>query len=296
MASTLLETAHCPSCESAGEPRLTQRDLYCGVEGEFGQRYCAACDLFFLSPRVTEAEIGRYYPESYAPWRRRRPAGMLENLAGSFSIPRKRRRMIEGFISGGRILDVGCGAGAFLAALDDKDWQKYGLEIKPADVVPWRGEFFSGRFDESAPPIKDLDAITMWHVFEHLYHPRQALNNAAGMLRPGAFLFLSMPNPYSPERYAFGKYWCGWDPPRHIATYSRRAVESMLAKSGFQLRAVLGDATGVDWCLNLDFLLRSCSIRTELHQSLALRALFSPLAFLANRLRCSGSILYVASK
>lgn len=70
----------------------------------------------------------------------------------------------------------------------------------------------------------------------------------------------------------------------------------MLTESGFQLRAVVSDGTGVDWCLNIDLLLSSFGFRSRLRQSLTLRALFSPLAFLSNRLRCSGSTLYVACR
>src|SRR5580704_3127298 len=96
-----LETAVCPLCDSPGEPRYVQRDLYCGLEGEFGQNFCAACDLYFLSPRVPETEIGRYYPESYGPYRAESTSGLLYRIAGALAMPQRRRRVVERFVTGG---------------------------------------------------------------------------------------------------------------------------------------------------------------------------------------------------
>jgi len=290
------ETAGCLLCRSGGVRLYTQRDLNCRLDGEFGQNYCPACDLFFLSPRVPEHDIHRYYPATYQPWRPVRYASLLYRIAGALSIPQIRRRRIARFLSGGRIFDAGCGSGAFLAALDDQAWQKFGMDVSLPDSGLCAGQFHTGHFDREPTRMEPVDAITMWHVFEHFYHPRQALSNAAALLRPGGYLFISIPNPHSIERRVFGKYWAGWDPPRHIATYSRRALETLLTEAGFRLQAIVPDATGVDWSFNLNLLMSARGHSLRLHESLVLRALLSPLALLSRLLRRSGSTLYVARR
>ena len=290
------ETATCPLCGSPGTPVFKQRDLSCGCEGEFEQSRCAACDLFFLSSRVPETEIHRYYPATYTPWRPVRYSSLIYRLAGALAIPQKRRRRIQRFIAGGRILDVGCGTGAFLAALDDAAWRKFGMDVTLPVDIPCAGEFHTGYFDREPVPMEAVHAITMWHVFEHLYHPLQALRNAAAILRPEGYLFISIPNPHSFDARLFGRFWCGWDVPRHIATYSRAALSSMLERAGFRLHAVVPESGGVDWCFDIGFLLKAFGHPSRLHESLVLRVLLSPLAWLSNRFGRSGSTLYVARR
>jgi hypothetical protein len=159
------------------------------------------------------------------------------------------------------------------------------------------GTFHEGRFDHQPPPLKGLDAVTLWHVFEHLYHPSQALANAASVLRPGGFLFLAIPDMRSLEPRLFGKCWIGWDPPRHIATYSLGAVETLLHKAGFRLvRTVPDVCTGEMFLLSIDFLLRSRGFQRQLHRSLILRALLSPLTYVAARVGLAPAKVYVAQR
>jgi SAM-dependent methyltransferase len=292
-----LENAVCPCCTSEGFALFTQQDLFCGLPGEFGQRYCAGCGVYFLSPRVPESEIGHYYPEVYAPFQKRSYSKLAGKVASVLGLDTRRQRIVKRFIRDGRILDVGCGNGEFLEGLRGGPWVRYAMDTK------WHGRyappdgFHEGQFDHEPPPFTELDAITLWHVFEHLYHPQRALDNAAILLRPGGFLFLAMPDIKCVERLLFRKYWIGWDPPRHTATYSASAIESMLRRAGLRMLAVVPDAcTGEFLSLNVEFFLRSRGIRKDIHRSLLLRALLSPLVFASIRLGLAPAKVYVAQK
>jgi SAM-dependent methyltransferase len=292
-----MENATCPLCQSEGEALLTQRDLFCGLEGEFGQRYCAACSVYFLSPRVPESEIGSYYPDIYVPYQKRSNPKFAAKVASAMGLDTRRQRILKRFVRRGRILDVGCGSGEFLENLAGGPWQRYATDTK------WHGRygmpdgFYEGHFDRQAPPYTDLDAITLWHVFEHLYHPRRALENAATLLRPGGFLFLAIPDLTCFERLLFRNFWIGWDPPRHIATYSAEAVENLLRHSGLRLVKVVADAcTGESLLLNIELWLRSRGAGKNIHRSLLLRALISPIVFASIRLGLAPAKVYVAQK
>src|SRR5258706_5410625 len=292
-----LEIATCPVCHSEGVASFTQHDLFCGLAGEFGQRYCAGCGVYFLSPRVPESQIGYYYPDVYDCYQKRSYPKLASKVASALGLDTRRQRIVERFVQHGRILDVGCGSGEFLESLAEGPWARYAMDIK------WHGRyglpdgFHEGQFDHEPPPFTGLDAITLWHVFEHLYHPQRALDNAATLLRPGGFLFLAIPDLKCIERLLFRKYWHGWDPPRHIATYSANSIEILLRRSGLRLSAVVPDAcTGLLLSLDLEQVLRSHGIKKDVHRSLLLRALLSPFVFSSIRLGLAPAKGYVAQR
>lgn len=292
-----MEIACCPICGSEGSHRFRQSDLLCGLDGVFGQRYCSACATYFLSPRVLESHIDRYYPESYSPFQEDRHPQLIRQLAWALRLSSRRRRRVERFLEGGRILDVGCGNGFFLRTLAGGRWERHAMDTKWHGGADCPGTFYEGRFDRDAPPLAALDAVTLWHVFEHMYHPKKALENAAAVLRPGGFLFLAIPDLQSLEPQLFGKYWVGWDPPRHIATYSALGIENLLHGAGFRLVGRFPDVcTGEMFLLSVDFLLRARGFQREFHRSLLLRILLSPLMYVLMRVGLAPAKVYVAQR
>jgi SAM-dependent methyltransferase len=271
--------------------------MLCGIDGVFGQRYCSECEMFFLSPRVQEGSIDCYYPDSYLNYQEDRHPRLVRKLAWTLGLAVRKRRIVERFFKGGRILDVGCGNGFFLRTLAGGLWERYALDTKWHGRGACPGTFFEGRFDHQPPPLTGLDAVTLWHVFEHLYHPRQALENAFAVLRPGGLLFLAIPDLKSLEPRIFGRYWIGWDPPRHIATYSRKGIETLLGAAGFRLLDAVPDVcTGELFLLSVDLLLRSLGFGGNLHHSLVFRVLLSPLTYSLTRMGLAPAKVYVAQR
>lgn len=295
LALSALEKTTCPVCRGHGVEVFRQQDYFCRIAGEFGQRRCPHCETYFLSPRPPEEAIGEYYPTSYAPYQKAK-RGFVDGLAELLGIPFVRRRIVQSFVPGGRILDVGCGNGAFLATMNH-GWERYAMDIQQTVEFGYPVSFFAGRIDHDAPPLAQLDAITLWHVFEHLYHPETALRHAAAMLKPDGVLFLAIPDLQCLERRLFGKYWVGWDPPRHVATYSRRGLEKLLNRAGFRLLDVVPDQCGGHlFGLNLEFVLRSLGIHLDLHESFLTRAALTPFAMLGNWVGLAPAKVYVARK
>lgn len=95
-----------------------------------------------------------------------------------------------------RIVDVGCGNGAFLAQLALNGYTN--LSGVEAIEYPMPKKFPVARADASSERIPgtnaSYDAATAWEVFEHLENPRHALREIHRILKPGGFLLVSMPN------------------------------------------------------------------------------------------------------
>jgi SAM-dependent methyltransferase len=293
----MTEIASCPVCGAGGTHAFEQRDLLCHVEGLFGQRYCADCGVYFLSPRVPESAIDRYYPRSYESYQEDTHPPLVRKLAWALGLAQRKRRIVEKFIRGGRLLDVGCGNGFFLRTMSGEQWDLHAMDIKRNEKFGFSGPFHEGCFDHEAPPFQDMDAVTLFHVFEHLYHPREALKNAAAVLKPGGLLFLALPDLKNIERQVFGKYWVGWDVPRHIAIYSRSALTILLRESGFELIAVVPDVcTGELMLKNADFVLSARGIESGFQHFLPLRVALAPLTWSLSRLGLAPAKVYVARR
>ena len=97
---------------------------------------------------------------------------------------------------GAMVLDVGCGNGAVLDAVNAAGMSATGIDISEAAVASCRrrgldatvGDFPTHPFTRDA-----FDAITFWDVVEHLPDPRRFITRAARLLRPGGWLLIKVP-------------------------------------------------------------------------------------------------------
>jgi SAM-dependent methyltransferase len=259
----------CPACGGPGERvHAGLRDRLLGAAGEWSLFACGGCGLTWLEPRPSPEALAALYagyhthaaPERPSWWRRavRRavPAAVLGYAEAGVprSIPGWERwlgrvlaalgplreagwRSAMGLPAGrrGRMLDVGCGAGAFPALMRELGWDASGAEPDPAAAEVARralgaGRVHTGTLEELGLPAASFDAITLSHVIEHLPDPVATLRECARLLRPGGCVALATPNTRSLARRRFGPDWRGWEPPRHLFLFDppslRRAAEA----------------------------------------------------------------------
>jgi SAM-dependent methyltransferase len=130
----------------------------------------------------------------------------------------------------GALLDVGAGRGRFVATARAAGWDARGIEPSPraaaAHVEPVAVE------DAAFAPAS-FDAITAWHVLEHLDDPGAALARLRGWLRPGGTLLVGVPNLASWQARLGGPRWYHLDLPRHRTHFTARGIETLLDRSGF---------------------------------------------------------------
>jgi len=234
-----LETVTCALC-GADRPRFLFEgwDRLHGVPGRFRVVQCPECGLCYLNPRPAPSAIGAYYPEAYEPHLASRQAAGRRLLRWDQGYEHhKRLRAIGTYAPPGRLLDVGCGTGAFLDYARGRGWEVQGVELMDAaaaycreqlglDVVT--GDLLSAGFGDQR-----FDVVTLWNVFEHLHDPRAALAEIRRILRPAGLLVLACPSLDSLDARIFGPAWVGYEVPRHLYAYSRDTLDRMLGESGF---------------------------------------------------------------
>jgi 2-polyprenyl-3-methyl-5-hydroxy-6-metoxy-1,4-benzoquinol methylase len=146
----------------------------------------------------------------------------------------------------GRILDVGCSNGAYLAALRSQGWEVEGIEMDgvAADyaINERRLKVTTGDAESvlARLPDQSYDVVTMWHLLEHLFDPAAALANARRILRPGGMLMLEVPNFAATLAGIFRKNWFALDVPRHLYHFTPDTLRALLMHAGMQPRRVRG--------------------------------------------------------
>jgi|GEM_PF-1081690 len=122
--------------------------------------------------------------------------------------------------NGGRLLDLGCGNGSYLLLMRELGWQVVGIEpdkLAYQQATEQNLEVQSLSLEEIDFPPHSFDAITMSHVFEHLYNPQETVRKLTQLLKPGGILVSISPNPQSFNTCKFQRYWRGLEPPRHLS-------------------------------------------------------------------------------
>jgi 2-polyprenyl-3-methyl-5-hydroxy-6-metoxy-1,4-benzoquinol methylase len=146
----------------------------------------------------------------------------------------------------GRILDIGCGEGHFLAEMRKHGWEPIGLDRDPRKAAFARDvltiEAHGRRFEDADFASEAFDAVTMWDSLEHLHHPRAALREIRRILKPEGYLLLRVPSLDSLDARLFGPYWAGLDPPRHLTVLSRKTLLRLLGEAGFTVERM--------WCMS----------------------------------------------
>jgi len=278
-AGDLESVPRCPAC--GGDHRrllheeLADRQWFC-AGGGWSLHRCLDCSAAFLDPRPDRRSIGRAYAAYYT--HAEAPPDPLSDAAGTraaarngylntrygydFSpasrlgpvlarlFPKKRSyadrsvRNLHRPSAGGRLLDVGCGQGTFLAAMRRAGWDIQGVEPDPSAAAVARANGIpvdNEPLEETSLTEQSFDALTMNHVIEHFHDPSEALRISHRLLKPGGILWIATPNLDSRGHALFGRDWIGLDPPRHLVLFTRSALARAVADSGFELEAFGSD-------------------------------------------------------
>lgn len=142
----------------------------------------------------------------------------------------------------GRLLEVGCATGEFLAAARAGGWDVAGIEPSPAfrdDATARHGLSLSARpFGPGQVEPGSLEGLALLHVFEHLPDPGTFLGATREALAPGGFVFLIVPNLESTTDRPYGEGAMHLAKRDHLFHYTPRTLERMLTAHGFTTLAV----------------------------------------------------------
>jgi 2-polyprenyl-3-methyl-5-hydroxy-6-metoxy-1,4-benzoquinol methylase len=203
---------------------------------------CTCCGLVYANPRwKAEHLFGRYTPdywELYSDKIRSTAIDPARNQA-VYAPPLNYLEMVR---RNGRVLDVGCASGEFLAAAGGRGWELYGVEPSPigaalAERVPG-AVIHTGTLDTAPWPDGYFDGVAFFEVIEHLQSPRAYIAMIGRLLHPGGMLVMSTPNIHSLAYYMLGRNWEVVGPNDHLYYFSPRTLVRLLRSCGFAIQHI----------------------------------------------------------
>lgn len=191
--------ARCPVCASS-DARLRYRIT------RFRVYDCSSCGVVYLWPQLDEQAVREMFARLYTVGE-----GSVPELRSYYAFTYEDRpdnplvELYESWLDGieavrppGRLLDIGCGTGLFLAVARRRGWEPCGIDDCAEATAHARSHFGldvkDGEFGAFAAQGRQFDAITMWDIIEHAREPVGLLRAAREVLAPGGVIGISTPN------------------------------------------------------------------------------------------------------
>ncbi|MEP7377778.1 MAG: class I SAM-dependent methyltransferase [Chitinophagaceae bacterium] len=232
----------CPVCNSAAIKNALQvKDYTVGAE-LFTIAECSSCSFRFTQDVPDAGSIGPYYKSEDYISHTNTATGLINRLyhfVRNRTIVQK-RRLIEksAGIKAGELLDIGSGTGTFLQEMKQHGWETTGLE-PDTDARTVAKKLYDIDLVDTAQlyqfPADHFDAITLWHVLEHVHDLPGYVQQIKTILHPKGKLFIAVPNYTALDAVVYKEYWAAYDVPRHLYHFSPRSMELLMEKHGLKV-------------------------------------------------------------
>ena len=229
----------CPVCRHSAATPLHRNTLVpvAGIDLSYQVARCQKCGFHFAD-RLPATDSYQSYYSTLSKYDLQGPCSALDRQRVAAAVHLCGLRQLD---SQARILDLGCGSGAFLAALRGAGW----VNLTGLDPAPKAAAAAQHLYDldcikqgtiANAPEIVDLgqvDLLCLLAVLEHLPELYRDFSHLCSHLRPGAQLLIEVPALElfdADQGEPFGELSL-----EHIQYFSRASLHNLLGSLGLRL-------------------------------------------------------------
>jgi SAM-dependent methyltransferase len=237
---TLETLSHiCPFCGNLLSRKF--RGVRNNDSSKYSVFFCERCAIGVTLPAPSTADLNLLYGfESYRTASGVRFSRLIERFIFLFRLGRRRR--IEHFIRKGRILDIGCGRGLFLALMRTGGWEAAGTEFNE-ETASYASRAYgldvrSGAPSEWGFTDASFDVITIHHALEHVPDPGEMIGACRQLLKKNGLLVIAVPNLSSLQAAAGKEAWFHLDVPYHLYHFSEAGLAGLLRKYSFSIARI----------------------------------------------------------
>jgi 2-polyprenyl-3-methyl-5-hydroxy-6-metoxy-1,4-benzoquinol methylase len=137
-------------------------------------------------------------------------------------------------LTGGDLLDIGCGYGylldearSFFARRVGTEFSAQGAEIARATGA----EVFVGGI-EQVPREHKFNCVIATQVIEHVYQPLTFVKQLASQTKPGGHIVIATPDIGGVLRRAMGRRWPSFKVPEHVLYFDFRTLSALMHQAG----------------------------------------------------------------
>ena len=226
----------CALCGGAEREHLFERDGY-------PISRCHTCGLIQVDLALGSDELGAIYGEEYfsenGPFH-----DYVAERSARLDSGRRLVAALSSIVPAGRLLDVGCAAGFFIAPAAER-YDVTGVEVSSYASEYARREFglrvLTGTLSEVGLEDEHFNVVTLWNTIEHVVDPLETVRELAPLTSPGSLLVLSTGDVSGPLARRDLQAWNLMSPPFHLFFFSPATIGRLLAMAGFRVRRIVYD-------------------------------------------------------
>lgn len=229
----------CPVCESKLSDNLIICQDHTVSKESFAISRCRTCSFLYTNPRPSEDRLGSYYEsEDYISHNKKSNSliNRIYKIARKFTV-RSKVAMINKFTANkNTLLDIGCGTGEFINEAKKNNWLINAVE--PGSLARRSAEELNGiSIYEDIQQIEKtkFDAITMFHVLEHVADLNGTMKKVRKLLHKEGSLFIALPNSASYDAKQYKEDWAAYDVPRHLYHFNQETAELLFKKHKLEI-------------------------------------------------------------
>jgi SAM-dependent methyltransferase len=221
--------------------------LVCGSDGrEFPFRLqdpytvarCTSCGFHYLYPRLIQGAMQEAYRHpsyyeggacGYAD-----TSYTMQESALRETFKRLLHNLANHRLTGGTLLEVGCGYGYLLDEAREYFGLRVGTEFSPDGAEIARAtaaEVFVGGIEQISPERK-FDCILAIQVIEHIYEPLTFVKELIRRTQSGGHIVVATPDIGGALRKVMGRHWPSFKVPEHVGYFDFRTLSRLMEKAG----------------------------------------------------------------
>lgn len=238
-----MKKQHLDACPACGSEKLRHfadvPDHYFSKE-VFQIEECGSCGLRFTQDRPDEDSISAYYDSgNYASHDSQGIKNLFQklyNIARDQMLRHKYELVRQFKPEWKQVLDYGTGEGFFVEYLRSKGIDAQGIEPSELARNNFRNRTGKELFPsaDSLPEGMSFQAISLWHVLEHIHALRPTMEKLTGHLDRKGIMVIAVPNQQSKDAQHYGKDWAAWDVPRHLYHWDDQSLSRFMESLGLK--------------------------------------------------------------
>lgn len=223
----------CPVCGSGNTKFFVEKNGY-----PFSK--CPDCDLVYIDPLLVQENLAPLYNEQGAPEQGLRyPYNKVDQRRRRAWV---RARRLSRYFKGKDAIDVGCGGGYMVDAMQKQGANASGLDLDPEAIAFAAknhhpdAKYYCESVHAFIARGHKFDFGHSSQVIEHVGDFNEFVAGWAELLKPGATFFLKTPDR---NHWRVGEHPETWpDPPHYTQYFSKKNIQILFDKHGFDVEKI----------------------------------------------------------
>ena len=229
----------CIACQKSQFETVVASKDYCVSMEDFTVMKCTNCGFAFTANAPNAQLIGKYYEHADYISHTDTKEGLFFNVYHKVRAYMLGQKL--GYIKAHKainsLFDIGSGTGYFVDHVKNEKIDVVGFEPDEAARAQAKKNFgidLECAIEQVLQSNKKFDAISMWHVLEHVHELDAYFEHFRSLLNDQGILAIAVPNYTSYDASFYQKHWAAYDLPKHLWHFSPESMKLLAGRYNFK--------------------------------------------------------------